>query len=123
VYVNNREDPMNTVSVDNTSFSYACEIGERMPNGAIIVAERITEKPDWREELSGTRRISIVLALCLSKYTPYATWIRIVSTERDRLGNPRMRDFCETGHYHRDIGEAVHEFYERAQAELDRVAV
>lgn len=117
---------MNKITVHDAEFTYACEIGEKMPNSAIIVAETITEKPDWT--IGGltegsAQRVSVVLALCLSSVTPYATWLRVVRLEDSYKSgaisaNPMLRDFCETGHYHRDIETAVREYKLRVAAEM-----
>jgi len=94
--------------------NYANKPGQMMPNGAIIIAETITQEPDWTVQHS--QRESVVLALTQSEVSPYATWLRVV---RHTVGSvvPKAQDFCETGHYHSRIVDAVKEYGERVNHE------
>jgi hypothetical protein len=69
-----------------------------MPNGAVVLEERVTDY-GW-----------VVLAFLPDSAQKYATWRRICFIDTDG----QERDFCETGHYTNDLNEALDDYEARA---------
>lgn len=87
--------------------------GEVLPNGAVILDEITIRVFDYRRD-------SIVLALTNSPYTPFVTWVRLVTSDSPvSSGMYVIVDTCAFGNYHSEIEDAVAEFHKRVTEKLD----
>lgn len=81
--------------------------GQKLPNGAIILASKDLRRYEHRIEL---------LVFCItSGFTPFVTWIRLITTDSPAASSKRcIVDTCSWGHYHRTLDEGLEDFKSRA---------
>jgi len=109
------------IAANGEIVQYACCTGDKLPNGGVILDEVVIKGWDHGDN----QRESVVLCVT-SGVQPFVTWYRIVTTREDRdpdagpVGRKAV-DFCESGHYHTDLDNAVLEFRQRVQRDLDRI--
>lgn len=87
-------------------------VGEELPNGALILQDsyvRALIRSDgltWAEE-------HVVLAVAKGNFQPFVTWVRVIGTEQKSDGSYGSTDYCQHGHYFRDVESAVEDFKAR----------
>jgi hypothetical protein len=93
--------------------------GQRLPNGAILIAEVVQTTPhmmaaESQRSVHAATRKSVVLAMQGGAVEPFTTWLRQV--EFDILTLEVDSDITESGSYHRHIDKAVRDFRKRTKA-------
>lgn len=93
--------------------------GQKLPNGAIILAEVVLRKFECRRD-------SMVLCVTTG-FQPFVSWIRTIQTDilerNERTGEHNswfnIKDYCESGDYHSDLEHALHIFKHRVNEKLE----
>lgn len=100
-----------SLSANVKKFSFPVNVGDQLPNGAVILAEaEVTVQPPSEPEKwpYDIRRVSHIL--CLSKgYHPFCVWTRIVGIGLTASGGFELLDYCIHGDYYTKdrLAEAV----------------
>lgn len=86
--------------------------GDRLPNGAIIVAQQYHGDDSDRGEQYH------VLALQPGNAAePYVTWLRVIGIGTLATGGWHDVDYCFHGHYHRQLDAAYADFQQRCASD------
>ena len=86
--------------------------GDKLPNGAVLLDERVIRTYEFRRD-------SIVLCVG-GGVQPFVSWVRTIHTDASlATGGYRIADYCDSGHYHSSLTEAIGEFLDRVAKKLE----
>lgn len=101
------EDKWKPVNVASPTHNFPRKPGKTLPNGAIILAEKVIRRYEYRQD-------SIVLAVNPGGHQPFVSWHRMITTDSPlATGGFHVIDSTCYGHYYSTLERAWENFLVR----------